>query len=77
MKFLDFAGLFYLVKFIDKEIQRTKKEYIDSASSTRMNANMNKLKSELQEIQNIMVQNIDDVLSRGDALQCNFSFKFI
>lgn len=34
---------------------------------------MTKLKSELQEIQNIMVQNIDDVLSRGDALQCKFS----
>ena len=33
---------------------------------------MNRLNTELQEVQKIMVQNIDDVLQRGEALTCNF-----
>ncbi len=37
---------------------------------------MNRLNTELQEVHKIMVQNIEDVLQRGDALQCN-SFKLI
>ena len=32
-------------------------------------SNLTKLNTELQEVQKIMVQNIDDVLQRGDALQ--------
>ncbi len=35
-------------------------------------SNLTRLNTELQEVQKIMVQNIDDVLQRGDALQGNF-----
>lgn len=34
---------------------------------------MNKLSSELQEVHKIMVQNIEDVLQRGDALTCKYA----
>jgi len=36
---------------------------------------MNRLNTELQEVHKIMAQNIEDVLQRGDALQCNCFFK--
>lgn len=52
---------------IDTQIQKIKKQYLDTRKS-----NMNKLSSELQEVHKIMVQNIEDVLQRGDALACKY-----
>jgi vesicle transport protein SEC22 len=50
----------------DSQIQKTKKQYLDSRKS-----NYNKINNELQEVHKIMVQNIEDVLQRGDALTGN------
>ncbi|CAF0881793.1 unnamed protein product [Brachionus calyciflorus] len=47
----------------DSHIQKTKKQYLDTRRS-----NMNRINTELQEVHKIMVQNIDDVLQRGEAL---------
>ena len=47
----------------DTQIQKTKKQYLDSRKS-----NMNKINTELTEVHKIMVQNIEDVLQRGAAL---------
>ncbi len=59
---------FFLVVLIsslkkDSNIQKTKKQYLDSRKS-----NMTKINTELQEVHKIMVQNIEDVLQRGAAL---------
>jgi vesicle transport protein SEC22 len=48
----------------DTFIQKTKKSYMDS----RSRRNFGQLNTELQDVQRIMVQNIDDVLQRGEAL---------
>lgn len=48
----------------DNYMQKAKKSYMDS----RARRNLNAINNELQEVQRIMVQNIDDVLLRGDAL---------
>jgi len=48
----------------DTFIQKTKKTYMDS----RTRRNFGQLNTELQDVQRIMVQNIDDVLQRGEAL---------
>jgi vesicle transport protein SEC22 len=48
----------------DTFIQKTKKTYMDS----RSRRNFGQLNTELQDVQRIMVQNIDDVLQRGEAL---------
>lgn len=48
----------------DTFIQKTKKSYMDS----RSRRNFGQLNNELQDVQRIMVQNIDDVLTRGEAL---------
>jgi len=48
----------------DTHIQKTKKSYMDS----RSRRNLSHLNTELQDVQKIMVQNIDDVLQRGEAL---------
>jgi len=48
----------------DTYIQKSKKNYTDSRAS----ANLNNLNVELQDVQRIMVQNIDDVLQRGESL---------
>ncbi|XP_067945934.1 vesicle-trafficking protein SEC22b-like [Watersipora subatra] len=48
----------------DTFIQKTKKTYEDS----RVRRNLSNINTELQDVQRIMVQNIDDVLQRGDAL---------
>ena len=53
----------------DTQIQKTKKQYLD----TRKASNMSRINSELQEVHKIMVQNIEDVLQRGDALTCKCS----
>jgi len=50
--------------FTDTFIQKTKKSYMDS----RSRRNFGQLNNELQDVQRIMVQNIDDVLTRGEAL---------
>ena len=58
----------------DTQIQKTKKQYLDSRKS-----NLKHINTELQEVHKIMVQNIEDVLQRGDALTCKllfFSFFF-
>ena len=51
------------IKF-DTFIQKTKKLYID----TRTQRNLNKLNEELNDVQDIMKQNIQDVLGRGEKL---------
>ncbi|XP_071096389.1 vesicle-trafficking protein SEC22b-like [Haliotis cracherodii] len=48
----------------DTFIQRTRKSYMDS----RARRNLTNINTELQDVQRIMVQNIDDVLQRGEAL---------
>jgi len=53
--------VFYI---LDTFIQKTKKTYTDS----RSRRNFGQLNNELQDVQRIMVQNIDDVLTRGEAL---------
>jgi len=53
--------IFYI---LDTFIQKTKKTYTDS----RSRRNFGQLNNELQDVQRIMVQNIDDVLTRGEAL---------
>lgn len=45
-------------------MQKAKKSYMDS----RARRNLTQLNTELQDVQKIMVQNIDDVLQRGEAL---------
>ena len=50
--------------FSDTYIQKAKKSYMDS----RARRNLSHLNSELQDVQRIMVQNIDDVLQRGEQL---------
>ena len=51
------------IKF-DTFIQKTKKLYVD----TRTQRNLNKLNEELSDVQDIMKQNIQDVLGRGERL---------
>ena len=46
-------------------IQRLKRQYLD----TRANRNLDKLNTELQDVQRIMTQNIQDVLGRGERLE--------
>ena len=48
----------------DTYIQKAKKSYTDN----RARRNLNQINTELQDVQRIMVQNIDDVLQRGEAL---------
>jgi len=48
----------------DTYIQKAKKSYMDS----RSRHHLNHLNTELHDVQKIMVQNIDDVLQRGEAL---------
>ena len=49
----------------DQTIQKKKREYSNPDSSD----NMRRLKSELTDITNIMSQNIDDILKRGENLE--------
>ena len=51
------------IKF-DTFIQKTKKLYVD----TRTQRNLNKLNNDLADVQDIMKQNIQDVLGRGEKL---------
>lgn len=46
-------------------IQKTKKLYVDS----RTQRNLDKLNSELRDVQNIMTRNINEVISRGERME--------
>ncbi|XP_025111643.1 vesicle-trafficking protein SEC22b-like [Pomacea canaliculata] len=48
----------------DTYMQKQRKSYMDS----RARRNLSTINTELQDVQRIMVQNIDDVLQRGEAL---------
>lgn len=61
--------MIYIFLFSDTFIQKTKKSYEDS----RVRRNLNNINTELHDVQRIMVQNIDDVLQRGEALGGGFS----
>lgn len=54
----------YVDVISDTFIQKARKNYQDS----RTRRNLNRLNDELQDVQRIMVQNIDDVLQRGEQL---------
>ncbi|GAB1597662.1 vesicle-trafficking protein SEC22b-like [Argonauta hians] len=54
---------YHFIEF-DTFIQKTRKCYMDS----RARKNLSSINTELQDVQRIMVQNIDDVLQRGEAL---------
>ena len=47
-------------------MQKVKKNFSDGRNSR--NRNLNRLNDELQGVQKIMIQNIDDVLQRGENL---------
>lgn len=51
-------------QFSDTYIQKARKNYQDS----RARRNLNRLNDELHDVQRIMVQNIDDVLQRGEQI---------
>lgn len=58
---------FYIYCFfiiIDTYIQKAKKNYQDS----RTRRTLNRINDELVDVQRVMVQNIDDVLQRGEQL---------
>ncbi|KAK2155190.1 hypothetical protein LSH36_246g01041 [Paralvinella palmiformis] len=48
----------------DTYIQKAKKNYMDS----RARRNLTNINSELQDVHKIMIQNVEDVLQRGEAL---------
>lgn len=48
----------------DTYIQKSRKNFMDS----RNRRNLNRINDELQDVQRIMMQNIDDVLQRGETL---------
>ncbi|KAH9284796.1 Vesicle-trafficking protein SEC22b [Echinococcus granulosus] len=48
----------------DRELQKLQQKYTD----TRVSSNVSQLNVALQDVQRIMIQNIDDVLKRGEAL---------
>ena len=49
---------------LETYINKAKKQYQDS----RSRRHLNKLSDELQDVQKIMVQNIEDVLHRGENM---------
>ena len=65
-----------MVKYVfavDTYMQKAKKNFSD-ARNTR-NRNLNRLNDELQGVQRIMMQNIDDVLQRGENLSGNTIYR--
>ncbi|CAF0930141.1 unnamed protein product [Rotaria sordida] len=50
----------------DNYIQKMKKQYADTRTSREA---MGRLRTDLRDVQNIMVTNIQDVMSRGETLQ--------
>lgn len=57
---------------LDTYLQKAKKSLMDSRNSR--NRNLNRITDELQGVQQIMIQNIDDVLQRGETLSGKFVF---
>ena len=53
-----------VVDFADTYMQKAKKSYLDS----RARRNLGHLNNELHDVHRIMVQNITEVLQRGEAL---------
>lgn len=51
---------------LDNYIQKMKKQYSDTRTSREA---MGRLRTDLRDVQNIMVTNIQDVMSRGESLQ--------
>ena len=64
MRKVTFTEPNYVDVISDTFIQKARKNYQDS----RTRRNLNRLNDELQDVQRIMVQNIDDVLQRGEQL---------
>lgn len=56
-------------------MQKAKKNFADARSSR--NRNLNRLNDELQGVQKIMIQNIDDVLQRGENLSGKMQILFL
>lgn len=54
------------IEFFKSEtfLLKTKKSYLD----TRSHRNLNQLNEDLHDVQRIMLQNIDDILQRGEQL---------
>lgn len=50
---------------LDNYIQKTKKQYADTRTSREA---MSRLRTGLGDVQNIMLTNIQDVMSRGETL---------
>ncbi|XP_064616081.1 vesicle-trafficking protein SEC22b-like [Liolophura sinensis] len=63
-KRLDTVSRPYSFIEFDTYMQKARKTYIDS----RARKNLNNINTELQDVQRIMVQNINDVLQRGEAI---------
>ena len=53
-----------LLSLVDTYIQKARKNFMDS----RNRRNLGRINDELQDVQKIMMQNIDDVLQRGEQL---------
>ncbi|ETV66542.1 hypothetical protein H257_16985 [Aphanomyces astaci] len=66
------ARPYAFIKF-DKYIQKKRKEYTDPSSSQ----NMSKLNNDLADIHNVMRQNIQEVLNRGEAIDRTPSSIFV
>ena len=49
---------------LDTYIQKSRKNFMDS----RNRRNLSRINDELQDVQRIMMQNIDDILQRGEQL---------
>lgn len=61
--------------FLDNYMQKAKKTFADGRSGR--NRNLNRINDELQDVQKIMIQNIDDVLQRGENLSGKIFLFFI
>jgi hypothetical protein len=61
---LSSTSFVYYTAYVDRVIQKKRRDYSDPTSS----ANMKKLNDDLASIQNIMRKTIDDVLDRGNKL---------
>lgn len=62
-----------MIFITDTYIQKARKSYMDS----RARKNLSSINHELHDVQRIMVQNIDDVLQRGEALSGKIFFFYL
>ena len=58
---------------IERQIKKIKTEYQD----VRTNANIGRLKNDISNVQNIMAENIDLILNRGNKLQGKYKIYII